>query len=155
VKARLLYGVLIGLAVAVAGLAVGRAPTRPRQAPRATRPPDGSRPAAAAPTERPRSVDPASIRDVFRFAGDQGLAEPRENEPARLEASEPPPAASGPRLVGLVSRAGRLAAALTADGEVVLAVPGERAAGVTVLSVGEEGVLVRHPDGREELLPLP
>jgi hypothetical protein len=57
--------------------------------------------------------------------------------------------------VGLVSRAGRLAAALAADGEVVLALPGEQAAGVTVLSVGDEGVLVRHPDGREELLPLP
>jgi len=39
--------------------------------------------------------------------------------------------------------------------EVVLALPGESAAGVTVLTVGEEGVLVRHPDGREEMLSLP
>jgi hypothetical protein len=46
-------------------------------------------------------------------------------------------------------------AALAADGEVVIAGPGETAAGVTVLSVGEDGVRVRHADGREETLLLP
>jgi hypothetical protein len=57
--------------------------------------------------------------------------------------------------VGLVRRAGHLAVALAAEGEVVLASPGERAAGVTVLAVSEEGVRIRRADGREELLLLP
>ena len=67
----------------------------------------------------------------------------------------PPPTTAGPRLVGLVRRAGRLVAALAADGEVELAGPGERAAGVTVLAVNEEGVRIRRPDGSEETLLLP
>jgi hypothetical protein len=46
-------------------------------------------------------------------------------------------------------------AALDVDGEVVLAGPGEAVAGVTVLSIGEEGIRVRHADGREETLLLP
>jgi hypothetical protein len=61
----------------------------------------------------------------------------------------------GPRLVGLVTRAGRLTAALAVDGEVVLAGPGETAAGVTVVAVNEEGVRIRRADGTEETLALP
>lgn len=157
-KARVLYGALIGLAVAVVALVAGRTPAGPPPAPRATRGPARPGPAAAEPAERPRPVDPESIRDVFRFAGDPDfgeLLESRQAVPAQRASDPPPAAASSPRLVGLVRRAGRLAAALAADGEVVLAFPGEQAAGVTVLSVGDEGVLVRHRDGREELLPLP
>jgi hypothetical protein len=45
-------------------------------------------------------------------------------------------------------------AALAADGEVVLAGPGEAAAGVTVVAVDDEGVRVRRADGSEEVLPL-
>ncbi len=152
-SAVLLYGVSIVLAVALAWLVVGRAPARSFPSPRVTRPVDHPPPAAPSP---PAAIDPTSIRDVFRFAPDGAPPLPREPEP------EPParadgalPGVSGLRLVGLVSRAGRLAAALAADGDVVLALPGERAAGVTLLTIGDDGVRVRHPDGREELLPLP
>jgi len=57
--------------------------------------------------------------------------------------------------VGLVRQPGRLLAALTLGGEVELAGPGETAAGVTVLSVGEEAVRIRHADGTESTLGLP
>jgi hypothetical protein len=91
---------------------------------------------------------------VFRFAEQPSPAEFRpvvsEEGPGK-----PAPPPSGPHLVGLVIRAGHLAAALAADGDVVLASAGETAAGVTVLAVGEEGVRIRRPDGREEFLPLP
>jgi hypothetical protein len=150
------YGVLIGLAVALAGLAVGRAPTRSSPAPHAVRAPDGPRPAAAGAAASSLPVDPAELRDVFRFSDGPTPDALHESDRLRVEEESAPPAArSGPRLVGLVIRAGRLAAALAADGEVGLALPGEKAAGVTVLAVGQEGVLIRHPDGREEFLPLP
>ena len=67
----------------------------------------------------------------------------------------PAPPAPGPRLVGLVRRSGRLVAALALDGEVVLAGPGESAAGVTVVSVGDESVRIRRGDGSESTLVLP
>jgi hypothetical protein len=149
------YGVLIGLAVALAGLVVGQAPPRSFPASRATRTSDDPRPAAAGSVAPSRPVDPSELRDLFRFSDGPTPGE-HELEPLRMEeASAPAAAPSGPRLVGLVTRAGRLAAALAADGEVGLALPGEKVAGVTVLAVGQEGVLIRHPDGREELLPLP
>jgi hypothetical protein len=152
VRARVVLAVLGVAAVTV--LAIGRVaplPSPPPPAgPRAAAPPA----AEAAPPSRP--VDPEGLRDVFRFAEDPAPAEPSEPGPPGAETMrESPPGPAGPRLVGLVRRAGRLAAALAADGEVVLALPGESAAGVTVLTVGEEGVLVRHPDGREEILSLP
>jgi hypothetical protein len=53
-----------------------------------------------------------------------------------------------------VRRAGRLVAAFAADGEVVLAGPGETAAGVTVISVDEDGVRIRRADGSEDTLVL-
>ena len=153
VRARLVLAAL-GVA-AVAMLAIGRVAPLP-----APPPPAGPRAAAppaaeAAPPSRP--VDPEGLRDVFRFAEDPAPAEPPSSPArrARRRCASRRPGPLGPRLVGLVRRAGRLAAALAADGDVVLALPGENAAGVTVLTVGEEGVLVRHPDGREELLSLP
>jgi hypothetical protein len=150
------YGVLIGLAVALGGLVVGQAPPRSFPASRATRTSDDPRPAAAASVAPSRPVDPAQLRDLFRFSDGPSPGELHELEPLRMEeASAPAAAPSGPRLVGLVTRAGRLTAALAADGEVELALPGEKVAGVTVLAVGPEGVLIRRPDGREELLPLP
>ncbi len=153
-RARVVLAVL-GVAL-VTVLSIGRvAPLpspHPAAGPRAAAPPA----AEADPPSRP--VDPERLRDVFRFADDPAPAEPEplaSGAPGAETMRESPPGPAGPRLVGLVRRAGRLAAALAADGEVVLALPGESAAGVTVLAVGEEGVLVRHPDGREELLSLP
>ena len=59
------------------------------------------------------------------------------------------------KLVGLVSRQGRLLAAFSVAGDVVLAGPGETVAGATVVEVGEEAVRIRRADGSETLLPLP
>lgn len=137
--------------VALAALALGRGPS-PRPATRRAAPTLPS----AAPSEPSASpVDPEEIRDVFRFAREAGAAVSTEAGPGAPAPRPTPSAAAGPRLVGLVRRSGRLLAALASDGEVVLAGPGEPAAGVTVLSVGEDGVRVRRPDGSEATLLLP
>jgi hypothetical protein len=140
--------------VALAALALGRGPGHRPAAPGATRP--APPPRADAAEVSPRTVDPEGIRDLFRFADGapplarEGVSGARPEEP-----DVTPPALSGPRLVGLVSRAGRRVAALAADGEVALAGPGETAAGVTVLAVDDEGVRIRRADGTEETLVLP
>jgi hypothetical protein len=145
---------LLGLVIALAAVARGRAPA-PSQIPaRVARPAEGGRPVGEALAAPP--VDPAGIRDVFRFADESWPVGRREPATARVEgqgAAAPEPA--GPRLVGLVRRAGRLMAALSDDGEVELAGPGDSVAGITVLSVGEDGVRVRRADGSEQTLALP
>jgi hypothetical protein len=138
--------------VALAALALGRGPARRPAAPGGRLP---TAPRAEAPAPSPRVVDPEAIRDLFRFAD---ALPSLEETPARAGtqagdvAPEPP---SGPHLVGLVSRGGRLLAALAAEGEVVLAGAGDTAAGVTVLAVDDEGVRIRRADGSEERLELP
>jgi hypothetical protein len=105
---------------------------------------------------RETAVDIDRLRDVFRFADEVSRARPAPGAVApRLQpVPAPPPAPEGPRLVGLVRKRGQLAAALAVDGEVVLALPGEWAGNVVVLSVAEDGVRVRLRDGTErELLP--
>ncbi len=101
------------------------------------------------------AVDPATIRDVFRFI------EPPSVVARRVERT-PTPATAGTaaspepfRLVGLVRRQGRLLAAFAIDGEVVLLGPGETAGEVSVLEVGEEEVRIRRRNGAEERLALP
>lgn len=141
------------LGVAVLGaLALGRGPAPRAAAPVAPRPAPLPAPAAA---PRPRAADPEGIRDLFRFADAPPAASGRVAGERPEETEVTRPAVPGPRLVGLVSRAGRLVAALAADGEVLLVGPGETAAGVTVLSVDAEGVRVRRADGSEETLLLP
>jgi hypothetical protein len=142
---------LLGV-VALAALALGRGPAG-RPSPRAA---GGAREAARPPVPEPSSsaVDPGAIRDVFRFADDPVLAPSLAARPRGAEAEEAP-APPGPRLVGLLRRSGRLVAALAAGREVEIAGPGERAAGVTVVSVGEDHVRVRRADGSEETLVLP
>jgi hypothetical protein len=139
--------------VALAALALGHRPARTPQVTRPGRIAPPPRAEEAGPSAV--AVDPADIRDVFHFA--EARVPSAHGAPARAregrEDAAPPPA--GPRLVGLVTRAGRLVAALAVDGEVVLAGPGETAAGVTVLAVGDEGVRVRRADGSEETLVLP
>ena len=142
---------LAGLVVALAAAALGRAPSP--SPPRVARPAEAPRLAGEA-TAAPRA-DPGSIRDVFRFADDRRSAARLEPAPAPVGAEPAPHAPTGLRLVGLVRRAGRLMAALSVDGEVELAGQGDSAAGVTVVSVGEEGVRVRRADGGEETLVLP
>ena len=146
---------LAALGVVVLGaLALGRAPSSGP-----ARPPVRGRGAPAAPAPEPSAVpvDPARIRDVFRFADEPRQVAGPARRPSATSGEEPLASSSttGLRLVGLVRRAGRLVAALAADGEVEIAGPGETAAGVTVLSVGEDRVRVRRADGREETLVLP
>lgn len=139
--------------VALTALALGRAPSSPPK-----HPPVGAPGAAVAPAPELSTlpVDPAGIRDVFRFADHPMPVAGPGRRPSASSGEEPPsPSSAGLRLVGLLRRAGRLVAALAADGEVEIAGPGETAAGVTVLSVGEDGVRVRRADGREETLLLP
>jgi hypothetical protein len=142
--------------VALAALAVGRNPGRRPQVPGVGRPTARPHAAAAEPAAPGPALDPERIRDIFAFA-EAPLPPPRRATGRAREAWEEglPPTPAGPRLVGLVSRASRLVAALAADGVVELAGPGEKAAGVTVLAVDEEGVRVRRADGTEETLLLP
>jgi hypothetical protein len=151
---RLLAAALVGLVLTLVAFALGRAPApsaRPaRVAPRPAEAPRLAGEVSARPT-----ADPAGIRDVFRFADESPSP---YGEPAAVPAKGESAAAdvpAGPHLAGLVRRAGRLMAALSVDGEVELAGPGDAAAGVTVLSVGEEGVRVRRADGTEQTLTLP
>ena len=113
-------------------------------------------PASGAPPRRVEpALDPATIRDVFRFVERPSLAAPRVERtpaPAVTGASASPEPF---RLVGLVRRQGRLLAAFAIDGEVVLLGPGETAGDVSVLEVGEEGVRIRRRNGSEERLALP
>ena len=140
--------------VALAALALGRGPVRRPAVPARARPTAGPR--AEATPAAPRVVDPEEIRDVFHQADESARpAEGAVRASARAQEAAPPAAPPGPRLVGLVSRGGRVLAALAADGEVVLAGPGETAAGVTVLAVDDEGVRIRRADGSEETLVLP
>lgn len=122
-------------------------------APRAPRPaPSPSRAQA-----EPPAVDLARLRDVFEFAAtrtDAPTARARRSGAVRAA----PPSASptpGPKLVGIVRRSGHLLAALALGGDVEIAGPGESAAGVTVIAVGEDGVRVRSADGSELVLALP
>jgi len=148
----LLATALLGLVVTLTAVALGRAPAPSPRPSRMARPAKAPRFTGEAAALRP--VDPAGIRDVFRFADGPPPAAHGEAAAARVD-SQRAAAPAGPRLVGLVRRAGRLMAALSVDGEVELAGPGDSAAGVTVLSVGEEGVRVRRADGSEQTLALP
>jgi len=144
---------LLGLVVTLAAVAPGRAPAPSPLPTRVARPAEVPRLAGEASALRP--PDPAGIRDVFRFADEPHPAHGEPPAPRLAGARDAVSAPAGPRLVGLVRRAGRLMAALSADGEVELAGPGDSAAGDTVLSVGEEGVRVRRADGSEQTLVLP
>jgi hypothetical protein len=145
----LLPAALAGLVVALAAAVLGPAPPERHVA----RPAEPPRPVGEA--SQARSIDPAGIRDLFRFADDSRLEARGQPAAARVESEPAASPASGPRLVGLVRRAGRLMAALSVDGEIELAGPGQSVGELTVLSVGEEGVRVRLADGRELTLALP
>ena len=143
--------------VGLAALALGRVPTG-----RPPRPAGGSAatPRAEPTPPAPRVVDPETIPDLFRLSdrsarSPEGAGRQRARAPRSPFVAPAPTPPRGPRLVGLVSRGGGMVAALAADGEVVLAGPGETVAAVTVLAVDDEGVRIRRPDGTEERLALP
>ncbi len=142
------------LALATFALLVTSEPETRLSAEEAGPPPD--RPARVAPA--PPDFDLGRIRDIFRYA-DEPRAEdslgPAPTPPpvtGPVEGSSPP---SQTRLVGLVERRGRRAAALSIDGEVVVLGEGDSSGGFTVLVVGDEAVSLRGPEGEEETLPLP
>jgi len=143
---------LAALLLVLAAAALGRAPAPSSPPSRVLRSGEVAHRAREASASQ---IDLARIRDVFRFVDEPRPGALREPATARLEGRPAPSTPPGPRLVGLVRRGGRLMAALTRDGDVELAGPGDSAAGVTVLSVGEEGVRVRLPDGTEQTFALP
>jgi len=120
-------------------------------------------PVARSPSPPPSPAAPLapsrSSRDPFRFAdegsGERGGEAARGSSEARVAPSPSPTPDPGPRLVGVVRRGTRTVAALSDGGEVELAGPGETAAGVVVVSIGDDGVRIRRSDGTEAFLPLP
>jgi hypothetical protein len=114
-----------------------------------------SAPAKAAPPLPPLALE--SVRDSFRYGDAPVVAarppHPRPTPPPSAAPTPPPEPAF--RLVGVVRREGRLRAAISLGGEVVLLAPGESAGGVTILAVHDDGVRLRGPDGLEQVLPIP
>jgi hypothetical protein len=138
---------LLALIALVATRGTGRAVVAPETGVRRAAP----MPATAPPAE---PVPIVSVRDPFRY-GDLP-APPPPVRPARVVApalAPTPTTEPAYRLVGVVQRDGRLRAALSIGGEIVLLAPGETAGGVTVLAVQEDGVRLRGPDGRDEVIP--
>ena len=131
--------------------AAARPPGRPRE-PRAQPPlPAGSAPVlpgrnpfeyAETGTRRPLPATAAPVTSPS--------ADAPETKPDAIPASPEPV-----RLVGLVHRGGKLQAALSILGEVMILGPDEEAEGYRVLSIDEEaGVRLRDPDGTELTLAL-
>ena len=144
------------LLLAALALAAARAMAQRSRLPGAVSAPTAGASRTTRPSEAAAAtpVDPATIRDVFRFA-ERPAPAPVRSELRPSATPVPTPAPDLPRLVGLVRRQGRLLAAFSQGGEVVLAGPGDTAAGVTVVDVSEDGVRVRLKDGSEELLRVP
>jgi hypothetical protein len=145
------------LAVALAfGLTRGQRPETGGPSPRAVAPTADPSPTAAAGAE----TDPGRLRDIFHFRDEMAAAAPPVGRLRAAAPATPAPAATatpapGPRLVGLLRRSGTVVAALSLDGAVELAAPGESAAGVMVLAIADDSVRVRRSDGSEETLSLP
>ena len=141
------------LVVAVATLAVALGLGRQAVPARSDAPAASSRPPEAEVRTR-APIDVRSLRNVFRFADEPDPSPFTEPDPvdAARPAAEPKPVL---RLVGLLWSGGRLRAALTIDGEVVLAGAGEAVLGVTVLSVDADAVRIRRSDGTEDTLTPP
>ncbi len=149
-RARLLLGLaLLALLVVLSTRGAGRA-----VAPVESEPP---RPASApAASSLPAPVALESVRDPFRYADMPAPAKAVRTAPTQ----PPPPTPTTPpepafRVVGVVIRDGRLCAALAIAGDVVLLAPGESAGGITVLAVQEDGIRLRGPDGRDEVVSPP
>jgi hypothetical protein len=126
---------------------VGRPPRSPSE-PRAARLP-----------LPPATVPAAPERNVFEYLQPTGKPEARAIVAPEIVPEMAPPqetASRAPepvRLVGLVNRGGKLRAALSILGEVVVLGPGEEAEGYRVLSIdSDQGVRLRGPDGAERAL---
>lgn len=150
-----------GVAALVAIVSRGVAPT-PRFAPgnasvtSAPRVAGGTAPAAG-PGSPARARPAMPLRDPFRYAEE----EPRTVLPVPPRAPLSPasgvaPTPPGIRFLGLVRRGGALKAAVAVSGDIVLVAPGESVAGYVVLSLEEDTLKVRGPEGGEiDLRPAP
>jgi hypothetical protein len=152
------------LALVMAVFSRGEGPSR---APRAAE--DASREAFA--SDAPRAEAPpvplaagekAPARDLFHYADRPvppapALLGPRPRVPAVVASPSPEPSPPPPppvKLVGLVTKAGRLQAALSIEGEVWVAGVGDEVGGYTVLSVDDTAVRLRGPEGAELVLDI-
>ena len=117
--------------------------------------PSPDRSARVAPA--PPDFDLERIRNIFRYGDGPRSEHSVRPAPAPASVTGPSEASSPPRtrLVGLVERRGRRAAALSIDGEVVVLGEGDSSGGFTVLAVADEAVSLRGPEGEEETLLLP
>lgn len=156
------------VAVSVAALALAAALLLRPAAPGASAPPPRTEQRPARPAAAPSAPAVAApARDIFSYSSEDegGLSGPVAagdgdaatlSAPPPLHEPAPPAAAEGPRLVGLVRRAGTLKAALFVDGEVVVVGPGDRAGGYRVVAVDEEeGVRLVDEAGTMVTLPPP
>ena len=81
-------------------------------------------------------------------------ARPRPTAPP--ETVPPTPAAPEPvRLIGLVNRSGHVRAVLSVLGELAVVGPGDEVQGYRVLTIDEDRVRLRAPDGTERALARP
>jgi hypothetical protein len=110
---------------------------------------------AAAPGSSPVLGSPGALpgRDLFRYADvapPGTLVSVPESGPSAVPVATPSQAL---RLVGFVSQASGLHAALALEGRVVLASAGDTIDGYAILAIdAERGVSVRAPDGTQRLL---
>ena len=96
-------------------------------------------------------------RNVFEYG--TGRPEPQDSTPIPRPLAPPAPLVPPPpprvRLIGLVTRANGLKAALSISGEVSIVGPGESSGGYAVLSIDEDlGVRLRDLQGVEIALPI-
>ncbi len=152
-RTRLLLA-LAGFALVAAFLTRGVTPALSPPATPESRPVPTPPPGVHAPPEGSREPLPVPSRNPFRYGEESKPVVRLPPRPAAAPVPVPPPPLPI-RFVGLVTREGRLRAALSVSGEVLVAGPGEEVAGYRVLAIEEEaGVRVRTPDGREILLRL-
>jgi hypothetical protein len=112
------------------------------------------RPEAAAmdPAGKTREVR----RNLFEYGDAQAKPVGRSIRSAATAAPETPTPAPSVKLVGIVNSGPARRAALSSQGQVVMAAAGEVVDGFTVLSIdGQEGVRLRTPEGAEITLAPP
>ncbi len=119
--------------------------------------PPSRREAPARPAPQPSAVNAAEGRDVRRNLFEYADAKPvvRKSTPLPAVAPTQTPVPSV-KLVGILHSAPGRRAALSSQGQIVVAAPGETVDGYEVLSIDDEdGVRLRSPEGTEIVLAPP
>jgi hypothetical protein len=120
-------------------------------------PDPGLRQADETARDSPEVASPPA-RNVFEYQTEASRVL-RDPAPIPMSLAAPPPLTPAPpspvRLIGLVTRANRLRAALLISGEMAVLGPGEQANGYAVVSIDEDlGVKLRDQQGIELTLPI-